>query len=81
VKVARSATPGTDRKLSCHVRFATGRESRDLLVPHMHPFYLALPADRIGQTIQAIADDAVDPLDAGGGESFRKLISDCFGHD
>ena len=31
-------------------------------MPHMHPFDLALSADRIGQTIQAVADDAIDPF-------------------
>jgi hypothetical protein len=47
----------------------------------MHPFYLSLPTNRIGQAIQAVADDAVDPLDASCSESFRKLIGDRFGHD
>jgi hypothetical protein len=50
-------------------------------MPHMLPFYLSLAADRIGKTVQAVADDAVDPLDASCSESFRKLISDSFGHD
>jgi hypothetical protein len=81
VQIAGSTAPGADRKLSCHVRFASGCESRDLLVPHMHPFDLALAADRIGQAIQAFADDAVDPLDPGGGEGLRKLVSNCFGHN
>jgi hypothetical protein len=80
VKVAGSATAGTDRKLSCHVRFATGRESRDLLMPHMHPFDLSLATDRIGKAVQAIADDAIYPLDAGCCEGLRKLISNCLGH-
>jgi hypothetical protein len=81
VQIARSTATGADRKLSRHVRFAAGGESCDLLVPHMHPFYLSLAADRIGQAVQAVADDAIYPLDASCGESFRKLISDCFGHD
>ncbi len=81
VQIARSTATGADRKLACQMRFAAGRESCDLLVPHMHPFYLSLAADRIGQAVQAVADDAIDPLDASCRESFRKLISDCFGHD
>jgi hypothetical protein len=40
------------------LRLGTGRESRDLLVPHLHPFDLALATDRTGQPVQAVADDA-----------------------
>src|SRR5712672_4074912 len=73
VQIAGSAAAGADRKLSREVRLGTGCESRDLFVPHMHPFDLALAADRIGQAVQAVADDAIDTLDAGGSESFCKL--------
>src|SRR5262249_8410175 len=55
-------------------------ESSDLLVAHMYPLDLALAADRVGEAIQAVADDAVYSLDASGNEGFRKLISDSFGH-
>jgi len=44
--------PAQDRELPCQVRLGTGRESRDLLVPHMHPFDLALATDRIGQPVR-----------------------------
>jgi hypothetical protein len=62
------------------VRFANGRESRDLLMSHMHPFDLSLPADRIGQAVQTVADNAIYPFDTGCSEGFRELISDCLGH-
>src|SRR5216684_2694746 len=81
VQIARAAAPGADRKLSCQMRFGTGRESRDFLVPYMHPFYLALATDRIGQSIQAVADDAIYPLHTGYSEGLCKLVSNCFGHD
>src|SRR3981081_991723 len=81
VQIARAAAPGADRKLACQMCFSTGRESRDLLMPHMYPFDLALATDRIGQPIQAIADDAIYPLHTGGGEGLCKLVSNCFGHD
>src|ERR1700742_603057 len=81
MEIAGAAAPGTDRKLSRQMRFGTGCESRDLLMPYMHPLDLALTADRIGQSIQAVADDAVNPLHAGDGEGFRKLVGNCFGHD
>ena len=37
---------------------------------------LSLAADRIGQPVEAVADDAIYPLHAGGSEGFCKLISD-----
>src|SRR5258706_1475493 len=81
VQIAGSAASGADRKLASQMCLGTGRESRDLLVPHMHPFDLALATDRIGQPVQAVADDAIDPFHAGCGESLRKLVCDYFAHD
>ena len=80
VQIAGSAAAGADRELSCQVRLGAGRESRDLLVPDMHPFDLALASQSVGQAIQAVADDAIDPLDARCSEGLRKLISYCFCH-
>jgi hypothetical protein len=80
VQIARSTASGANRKLSCQVRLGTGRKGRDLLVPHMNPLDLSLAADRIGQPIQAVADDAIYPLYAGCSERFCKLISDSL-HD
>src|ERR1700674_4512557 len=56
------------------MRLGTGGKGRDLLVPHMNPLDLSLAADRIGQPVQAVADDAVYPLHAGCSEGFCKLI-------
>jgi hypothetical protein len=42
----------------------------------MHPLNLALAAKCIGQPVQAIADDAVNPLDADGFKGFGELICD-----
>jgi len=41
-------------------------------VPHMHPSILPW-AYRNVQPIQDVADDAVDPLDAGGSEGFLQI--------
>ena len=62
------------------MRLGAGREGGDLLVPDMDPLDLALPAERVGQPVQAVADDAVDPLDAGCGEGFGELIGHSFRH-
>ena len=45
------------------MRLGTGREGRDLLVSDVDPLDLALSSQRIGQPVEAVADDAVDPLD------------------
>src|SRR5258708_33551819 len=81
LQLARSAAAGADGKLAGQMRLGAGRESCDLLVPHMYPLDLALTADRIGQPVQAVADNAIDPFHAGGGKGFCKLVSNCFGHD
>jgi hypothetical protein len=62
------------------MRLGTRRESHDLLVPDMDPFDLALAAQRVGQPVQAVADNAINPLDAVRDEDFRKLVRDGFGH-
>jgi hypothetical protein len=62
------------------MRFASGRKSCDLFVTHMYPFNLSLAADRIGQTVQTVADNAIYPFDTSCSERFRELISDCLGH-
>jgi hypothetical protein len=63
------------------MRFSARRESRDLLVPYMHPFDLALATYRIGQPVQAVADNAIYPLDTGCSEGLCKLVSYCFRHN
>jgi hypothetical protein len=62
------------------MRLRTRCKGGDFLVPDMDPFDLALPTKRVRQTIEAIADDAIDALDAGHCEHFRKLICDCSDH-
>jgi hypothetical protein len=39
-----------------------------------------LAPQRVGEAVQAVADDAVDALDAGGGEGLDHLVSDSCGH-
>ena len=80
VQIARPAAPGTDGERAGEMRLGAGRESRHLLMPDMHPVDLLLPADRIGDPVQAVADDAVDALDAGRRERLCELICNC-SHD
>jgi hypothetical protein len=80
-QIAGSTAAGANRKLSCQVRLGSGSEGRGLLVTQMYPIDLALTADCIGQPVQAVADDTIDPFHAGDGEDFCKLVSDGFGRD
>ena len=63
MQVARPAAARADRELAGQVGLGAGRESGGLLVPDMDPLDLALPAHRVGEAVQAVADEAVDPLD------------------
>ena len=62
VQIAGSTTPGANSKLSCQVRLGSGCEGRGLIVTQMYPLDLALTADCIGQPVQAVADDTIDPF-------------------
>jgi hypothetical protein len=56
------------------MRLGAGREGGDLLMPYMHPLDLALAPQSIGQPVEAVSDDAVDPFDARRGKRFGELI-------
>src|SRR6516162_3424956 len=58
----------------------TRRESGDFLVPDMHPFDLVLAANGIGDAVEAVADNAVDALDARCSQDLRELISNGLCH-
>lgn len=63
---------------SDHMRLGPGGEGGNLLVPDMQPLGFALPADCIGQAIQAVADDAADTLDACDRKGLSELARDAF---
>jgi hypothetical protein len=67
MQIAGAAASGADRKAAGEMRLSACRECRDFLVADVHPFDLALPTQRVGETVEAIADDSIDPLDIGGG--------------
>src|SRR5438105_14310287 len=73
MQVARSAAAGADRELTREMGLATGG-NRDLLVPDMNPFDLALTAQRVGQPVETVTDDAINPFDPRRDENVGKLI-------
>jgi len=56
------------------MRLGTRCEGGDLPVPDVDPLHLALTPQRVGQPVQAVADDAVDPLHTRCREGFGELI-------
>src|SRR5262249_50081848 len=59
MQIAWSAAAGADRKLTREMRLAGSGKRRDLLVPHMNPFDLALMAQRVGEPVETVADDSI----------------------
>jgi hypothetical protein len=60
VQVAWTATPGTNGEFAGQMGFRAGRKSRSLFVPHMNPFDVTTPANRVSYSVEAIAHNAVD---------------------
>ena len=80
MQIAWSAAAGADRELTREMGLATGGERRDLLVPDVNPFDLALASQRVGQPVEAVADDAVNAFDSRRHENIGKLIRDPLCH-
>src|SRR5262244_4465629 len=74
MQVAGPAAAGADRKLTGEMGFARGGKRCDLLVPDMNPFDLALMAQRVGQPVETVADDAVNALDSRRQKNLGELI-------
>ena len=72
--------PAQTARLAGDMRVGAGREGRDLLVADVQPLDAAMAPQRVGKTVQAVADDAVDPLHAGGGERLDHLVGNGVGH-
>jgi hypothetical protein len=56
------------------MRFRAGRKCRSLFVAHVNPFNLILSPDRIGDTVQGIAANSVDLVDAGRRQGLHQQV-------
>src|SRR2546430_6302076 len=74
MQVAGPAAAGADRELTGEMGFAGGGKRRDFLVPGVNPFDLALMAQRVGQPVETVADDAVNALDSRREKNLGELI-------
>ena len=68
--------PGADGELAGDLRFARGGEGRDLLVADVDPVDRLALAQRVGEAVQAVADDAENAPDAGLGQRLRDEVGD-----
>ena len=80
VQIARPAAASTNGQLARQMRLGTSRKGGDLFVPDVDPLDLALASQSVGEAVEAIADNAIDPLDAHRGQGLRELIGYCFWH-
>src|SRR5262249_17331439 len=65
MQVAGPAAAGTDGERTRQMRFGARCEGGNLLVPDVHPLDLAQAANSIGDAVEAVAANAVNPLYAG----------------
>ena len=66
---------------SCReVRLGAGGEGGRLLVPHVDPVDLLLPAQRIGEAVQRSPDHAIDAPHAGDAQGFGHQVGDRARH-
>src|SRR5206468_11114411 len=63
VQVARAAAAGADGELAGEVRLCSRGEGRCLLVPHVDPSKLVLPPDGVGDPVERVSRDPIDPRD------------------
>src|SRR5690606_33947277 len=64
MQVSRPATARAHRKITGYRRLRARRESRGLLVAHVHPLDATQTAQAIVQTIQTVAGNAPNAFDA-----------------
>ena len=80
VHVAGPATAGADGEFAGQVGLGASREGAGLLVAHMDPVDLLHAAKRIGEAVQGVPGDAVDPLHAGGAKGLGHQVGNRLRH-
>ena len=76
VQVARAAAAGADGELAGEVRLCPRGEGRRLLVPHGDPSKLVLSPDGIGDPVERVSRDPIDPRDLPADEGIYKQFRD-----
>src|SRR5205823_413925 len=81
VQVAGPAAAGADRELAGEMRLGAGSKGRGLFVADVNPVDAFATAQRIGESVERIADDAVHTFYAGLLQCFSHEIGSCSCHD
>ena len=74
MQVARAATAGAHRELSGEVGLGAGREGRALFMANVNPLDGFQSPQGIVESVQRVADDAINALDARLRERFRHVV-------
>ena len=77
VEVARAAAAGADGELAGEVRLGARGEGRRLFVPHVDPSKLVLPADGVGDPVERVSRDPIDPRDPSADEGVHEQVRDA----
>jgi hypothetical protein len=78
VQVSRPATSGTHRQMPGQMSIRSRRERGGFLVSHGNPLDVIPRADRIGNAVQGVTGQSVNPLHPGCNQSVNEKISNSF---
>jgi hypothetical protein len=76
MQVAGAAAAGADGEAARDMGVGASREGGDLLVADMQPFDALVSAKCVGESVETVADDAVNALDA----CLNHLVGDALSH-
>ena len=65
MEIAGTAASGADGQAAGEMGLGPGGEGGDLLMADVEPVQPAMAPQRVGEAVQAVADNAVDPPDTG----------------
>src|ERR1700722_3786842 len=77
MQIAGTTTPGAHCQFSREMRLCSGGKRCCLFVAHMNPADLFLSSDRIGDAVQRVAGNSVNPLDSCRRKSLHQYVGYC----
>ncbi len=80
VKIAGTATSGTNSQFAGDGRFGPCRKGRSFLMPDMHPVDLAKSSEAVIQSVEAVARNAPDTLNTRFGQGLSQKIRNSHTH-
>src|SRR4029077_1366226 len=76
--VAGATTSGTYCQLASEMGLGADGERRCLLVSYTNPANVLSNANRIGNSVERVAGDSIDPLDTGFSQNVNQQLGHCF---